>query len=61
VAEPAVTPNTLPDASTVAIVELEDDHVPPEVVLARVDEVPGQVLKVPVSAPTAGAVFTVIA
>jgi hypothetical protein len=59
VAEPALTPVTTPEASTVATAVLLLLHVPPEAVLDNVEVVPEQKVVVPEIEPASGATLTV--
>lgn len=54
VADPIPMPFTTPKLSTSAILELEDDHVPPVVILLRGVLHPTAVLVVPVMAEMVG-------
>jgi hypothetical protein len=59
VAEPAATPVTTPEASTVATAVLEEDQVPPLVASASVVVDPAQRVVVPVMGWTVGRPLTV--
>jgi hypothetical protein len=59
VAEPAETPDTIPEALTVATAVLLEDQVPPEVASLKVVVEPTQTLVVPVMAATTGSALTV--
>ena len=59
VAEPADTPETVPEALTVATAVLLEDQVPPVVASLRAVVEPTQTLVVPVMAATTGRALTV--
>ena len=59
VADPAATPETTPEALTVATAVLLEDQVPPLVASLRVVVEPTQTLVVPVMAATVGSALTV--
>ena len=57
---PALTPVTLPAASTEAVVLSEEDQVPPAVASVRVMVDPAQMVDKPPMADTVGSALTVI-
>lgn len=60
ITDPAATPVTIPELlPTVAIDELEVDHVPPLTVLVYVDVVPAYNDEAPLIVPAVGVVLTV--
>ena len=55
VSDPALTPNTLPEASTVAILLMAALHVPPDIVSVRLKVEPTHAEVPPMIVPASGA------